>query len=98
VVLPAALPGVVSGCLLAIARAAGETAPILFVVGASNSLNTNIFKGVNTALSAQIFANAQQPFVSAQERAWGAALTLLILAFAITLIARIITARFALKR
>jgi phosphate transport system permease protein len=98
VVLPAALPGVVSGCLLAIARAAGETAPILFVVGATNTVNTNIFSGVNTALSAQIFANAQQPFVGAQERAWGAALTLLTLAFAITLIARLVTARFALKR
>jgi phosphate transport system permease protein len=98
VVLPAALPGVVSGCLLAIARAAGETAPILFVVGASNGLNSNPFEGVNTALSAQIFSNAQQPFIGAQERAWGAALTLLTLAFAITLIARVITARFALKR
>ena len=98
VVLPAALPGVVSGCLLAVARAAGETAPILFVVGATNTVNTSVFKGVNTALSAQIFANAQQPFVGAQQRAWGAALTLLTLAFGITLIARIITARFALKR
>ncbi len=98
VVLPAALPGVVSGCLLAVARAAGETAPILFVVGAANAVNTNAFEGVNTALSAQIFANAQQPFVGAQDRAWGAALTLLTLAFVVTLIARIITARFALKR
>ena len=98
VVLPAALPGVVSGALLAIARAAGETAPILFVVGATNTTNTSLFNGVNTALSAQIFTNAQQPFVGAQARAWGAALTLLTLAFAITLIARIITARFAFKR
>lgn len=98
VVLPAALAGVVSGCLLAIARAAGETAPILFVVGASTTTNRNLFDGVNTALSAQIFANAQQPFAGAQERAWGAALTLLMLAFAVTLAARLITARFALKR
>ena len=98
VVLPAALPGVVSGVLLAVARAAGETAPILFVVGAANATNTSVFNGVNTALSAQIFVNAQQPFVGAQERAWGAALTLLTLAFAVTLMARIITARFALKR
>ncbi len=98
VVLPAALPGVVSGCLLAVARAAGETAPILFVVGATNTVNANMFNGVNTALSAQIFTNAQQPFVGAQQRAWGAALTLLTLAFAITLVARLITARFALKR
>ena len=98
VVLPAALPGVVSGCLLAIARAAGETAPILFVVGAANAVNSNPFKGVNTALSAQIFANAQQPFVGAQQRAWGAALTLLTLAFLATMFARMVTARFALKR
>jgi phosphate transport system permease protein len=98
VVLPAALPGVVSGCLLAVARAAGETAPILFVVGATNTVNTNLFSGVNTALSAQIFTNAQQPFVGAQARAWGAALTLLTLAFTVTLVARLVTARFALKR
>jgi phosphate transport system permease protein len=98
VVLPAALPGVVSGSLLAIARAAGETAPILFVVGITNGLNTDAFHGGNTALSAQIFQNATSPFVGAQERAWGAALTLLTLAFAVTLIARIVTARFALKK
>jgi len=98
VVLPAALPGIVSGCLLAIARAAGETAPILFVVGAANETNWNAFDGENTALSAQIFNNANSPFLSAQDRAWGAALTLLVMAFAITLIARLITARFALKR
>ena len=96
--LPAALPGVVSGCLLAIARAAGETAPILFVVGATNTMNANMFNGVNTALSAQIFTNAQQPFAGAQARAWGAAFTLLSLAFLVTLAARLITARFALKR
>ena len=98
VVLPAALPGLVSGCLLAIARAAGETAPILFVVGFTNETNWSLFKGVNTTLSAQIFSNAQLPFVGAQERAWGAALTLLIVAFTVTLVARIVTARFALKR
>ena len=98
VVLPAALPGVVSGCLLAVARAAGETAPILFVVDITNKLNLNPFRGGNTALSAQIFSNAQSPFVGGQERAWGAALTLLALAFIITLIARLVTARFALKR
>ena len=96
--LPAALPGVVSGCLLAIARAAGETAPILFVVGATNTMNANMFNGVNTALSAQIFTNAQQPFAGAPARAWGAAFTLLSLAFLVTLAARLITARFALKR
>jgi phosphate transport system permease protein len=98
VVLPAALPGVVSGCLLAVARAAGETAPILFVVGAARSTNLNPFNGINTALSVQIFNNATSPYDPAVDRGWGAALTLLVLAFVITLIARVITARFAFKR
>jgi phosphate transport system permease protein len=98
VVLPAALPGVVSGCLLAVARAAGETAPILFVVGAARSTNLDPFNGINTALSVQIFNNATSPYGPAVDRGWGAALTLLVLAFVITLIARVITARFALKR
>jgi phosphate transport system permease protein len=99
IVLPAALPGVVSGCLLAVARAAGETAPILFVVGAASAhTNWSVFHGLNTTLSAQIFNNATSPFAPAQDRAWGAALTLLTLSFLITLIARLVTARFALKR
>ncbi len=98
VVLPAALPGIVSGALLAIARAAGETAPLLFAVGAATSLNVDPLSEANTALSLQIFANATSSFAAAQDRAWGAALTLMIVAFLATLIARAATARFALKR
>jgi phosphate transport system permease protein len=94
VVVPAALPGIVSGVLLAVARAAGETAPLLFTIGVVSSPNTSLF-GTNTALSAQIFKNAQSPFLSAQERAWGAALTLILLVFVLTVAARITTARFA---
>lgn len=98
VVLPAALPGIVSGALLAIARAAGETAPLLFAVGAATAYNPNWIAEANTALSVQIFNNATSSFVAAQDRAWGAALTLMTLAFLVTLIARVFTARFALKR
>ncbi|MGD9792009.1 MAG: phosphate ABC transporter permease PstA [Acidimicrobiia bacterium] len=97
VVMPAALPGVVSGCLLAVARAAGETAPIVVVVGLTRKLNTSLLHGQNTTLSAQIYANAAQPFDGAKERAYGAALTLVLLAFGLTLIARFITARLASK-
>jgi phosphate transport system permease protein len=95
VVLPAALPGIVSGALLAVARAAGETAPLLFAVGAATAYNPNPFVEANTALSVQIFGNATSSFVAAQNRAWGAALTLVLLTFLITLTARIVTARFA---
>lgn len=97
VVLPAALPGIVSGCLLAVARAAGETAPLLFAVGAAKALNLDPFDEANTALSMQIFGNAMD-VPAAQGRAWGAALTLVMLTFLLTLTARAFTARFALKR
>jgi phosphate transport system permease protein len=98
VVIPAALPGITSGCLLAIARAAGETAPLLFTIGTLQlHANWNAFKGSNTTLSFQIFANAQQPFQGAQARAWGAALTLIILVLVLTVAARLIASRFAVK-
>lgn len=98
VVLPAALPGIVSGSLLAVARAAGETAPLLFAVGAATAYNPNLFSEANTALSVQIFGNANSSFVAAQERAWAAALTLVLLTFILTMVARMFTARLALKR
>jgi phosphate transport system permease protein len=98
VVLPAAMPGIVSGCLLAIARAAGETAPLLFTIGAATAYNPSLMSDANTALSVQIFGNATSSFVAAQDRAWGAALTLLILTFLLTLFARLVSARFAAKR
>jgi phosphate transport system permease protein len=98
VVLPAALPGIVSGSLLAIARAAGETAPLLFAVGAASAINPHLFTEANTALSVQIFGNATSSFVAAQDRAWGAALTLMMLAFLVTFVARLVIGRFALKR
>ena len=98
VVLPAAVPGIVSGVLLAIARAAGETAPLLFAVGAATSYNPNLFNGANTALSVQIFGNATSVFVGAQDRAWGAALTLVLLTFLASLAARLFTSRFAITR
>jgi len=97
VVIPAALPGITSGCLLAVARAAGETAPLLFTIGTVRALNPNLFEGTNTALSAQIFVNAQLPFVAAQNRAWGAALTLILLVLLLTIIARVVSARFTVR-
>ena len=97
VVLPAALPGMVSGCLLAVARAAGETAPLLFTILEVHRTNTNLFKGPNTALSTQIFANAQQPYPGAQGRAWGAALTLIALVLVLTIVARFIASRFTTR-
>ena len=94
VVLPAALSGIVSGSLLAVARAAGETAPLLFTIGLVETTNPNLFSGPTTALPSQIFTNALSPYVGAEERAWGAALTLIVIAFILLFVARIVTARF----
>jgi phosphate transport system permease protein len=80
VVLPAAVSGIVSGALLAIARAAGETAPLIFTIGTVESTNANLFSGATTALPSQIFTNALSPYTGAQERAWGCALTLIAIA------------------
>ncbi|HEV2758507.1 MAG TPA: phosphate ABC transporter permease PstA [Acidimicrobiales bacterium] len=97
VVLPAALPGVLSGALLAVARAAGETAPLLFTIGTVTSSNPQLFEGTNTALSAQIFQNARLPFEGAIDRAWGAALTLIVLVFVLTAVARMVARRFTVR-
>ncbi|MEY2432584.1 MAG: phosphate transport system permease protein [Acidimicrobiaceae bacterium] len=101
VVLPAALPGITSGCMLAVARAAGETAPLLFTIGSISR-----FPGAghlvsqlgeqNTALSTQIFSNATQP--GGEALAWGAALTLIVMVLVLTMVARFVTARFASLR
>jgi phosphate transport system permease protein len=97
VVLPAAISGITSGALLAIARAAGETAPLIVTAGVTYTVNWNLFEGENTALPAQIYRNATQPFEAAQNRAWGAALTLVAIVLLFTVIARAISARFAIK-
>jgi phosphate transport system permease protein len=95
VVLPAAIGGIVSGALLAIARAAGETAPLLFTILTVTTANPNVFSGPNTSLPSQIFANATSPYVGAQDRAWGTALTLIVIAFVLMIVARFVTARFS---
>ena len=95
VVLPTALGGIVSGALLAVARAAGETAPLLFTILTVTAVNRNVFSGANTSLPSQIFANASSPYVGAQARGWGAALTLIAIAFILMVVARLVTARFA---
>ena len=94
VVLPAALSGIVSGALLAVARAAGETAPLIFTVLTVEQTNPNLFSGPDTSLPLQIFSNAQSAYTGANARAWGAALTLVAITFILMIVARIVTALF----
>jgi phosphate transport system permease protein len=96
VVLPAAAGGIVSGALLAVARAAGETAPLLFtILGGLSTANANVLSGANTALPLLIFTNASSPYPGAQARGWGSALTLIAIAFILMIAARFVTARYA---
>jgi phosphate transport system permease protein len=97
VVLPAAIGGIVSGSLLAVARAAGETAPLLFTIlaPAPFAAHPNVFSGANTSLPSLIFTNASSPYPGAQARGWGAALTLIVIAFILMATARFVTARFS---
>ena len=83
---PDAAPGIVSGALLAVARAAGETAPLLFTIGiVDRDQHGACSTAPNTALSVQIFRNASSPFPRPQDRAWGAALTLIVIVFIFTI-------------
>jgi phosphate transport system permease protein len=92
VVLPAALPGIVTGVLLAVARAAGETAPLLFTAGAT--LRTDLGPGeFMNSLPTQIYYDILSPTASVYERAWGAALTLVAMVLVLNLVARLISRR-----
>lgn len=94
VVLPAALPGITSGAMLAVARAAGETAPVLFTIGITFSLNASP-TGANTTLAQQIFEGAKSGDPLANQLAWSAALALVGMVFLLTLLARLVTSRFS---
>jgi phosphate transport system permease protein len=92
VVLPTALPGLITGALLAIARAAGETAPLLFTAFAINATNFDLGKPMNS-LPLQIWNDVRQAQDRLVERAWGSALALIVLIFLLTLTARIFSRR-----
>jgi phosphate transport system permease protein len=92
VVLPTALPGLVTGALLAVARAAGETAPLLFTVAFVKGLSLDPSAGMNS-LPLQIFNDVGQAQDRLVQRAWGAALTLVVLILVLTLLARFIQRR-----
>jgi phosphate transport system permease protein len=98
IVLPTALPGIVTGVMLAIARAAGETAPVLLVAGGSNSINFNPFGGNQSSLSLFVFQQAGDASKYAPARAWTAALTLVALVLALTIAAKLLARRNRLTR
>jgi phosphate transport system permease protein len=87
IVVPIAMPGIVSGVLLAIARVMGETAPVLVLVGYSRSINFNLFEGNMASLPLLIYTELDNPEHAGFLRVWGAALTLIIVVAVVYLIA-----------
>ncbi len=92
IVLPTALPGMVTGVLLAVARAAGETAPLLFTAAYTHETTTNLGSFMNS-LPVQIYTDVTSPTARVVERAWGAALTLVLMILLLNLIARLVSRR-----
>jgi len=100
VVLPTAMSGIVTGVMLAVARVAGETAPLLIIAGSTDSLNLNLFDERMMTLPVFIYYSYMQPGVPpefGQERAWGAALVLIVIVMLLNLLARAIGRIFAPK-
>jgi phosphate transport system permease protein len=93
VVLPTAATGITTGVMLAVARVIGETAPVLLVVGNNNFFNNNAFKGAQASLPVYIFQNAQSAQSFDVQRAWAAALTLILIVVVLYVAARLLTRR-----
>ncbi|HEX6500369.1 MAG TPA: phosphate ABC transporter permease PstA [Micromonosporaceae bacterium] len=98
VVLPAARGGIVTGVMLAIARAAGETAPVLLVAGGNPAINFNPFRDSQASLSLFIYDQAGLASKYGPPRAWTAALTLVALVLALTVAAKLLSRRTRLPR
>ncbi|MGB3682986.1 MAG: phosphate ABC transporter permease PstA [Rubrobacteraceae bacterium] len=89
VVVPTALSGIVTGIILAMARASGETAPLLFAIGTSNFMNLNPLEGPMAALPVIVY---QQSAYGGEvlQNAWGGALLLFVIIVALNLTARLV--------
>jgi len=92
VVLPTALPGLVTGSLLAVARGLGETAPLLFTAGATFVTTANLNQQMNS-LPLQIYTDITNPRQAVIDRAWGAALALVAIILILNLVARTVSRR-----
>jgi phosphate transport system permease protein len=88
VVLRTGLAGILTGVMLAVARAAGETAPLLFTALGSRLINVGDFSKPMDALPIFIYTNARQPYDALNSQAWGAALLLLLFVLSVNILVR----------
>jgi len=89
IVVRTALPGILTGIMLAVARAAGETAPLLFTALGSRLVNVGDLTKPMDALPLFIYVNARQPFELQNEQAWGAAFLLLVFVLTVNVLVRL---------
>ena len=96
VVIRSALPGIVTGNLLAMARAIGETAPLIFTIFGSQFF---VFRPTSpmSAMPLTIYSNATQAYPDAQQTAWGTALVLMVLVVILSIAARMVAAHLNRK-
>jgi len=97
VVVPTALPGVITGVLLAVARGLGETAPLLLTIGGNQYLQWNPTKQME-ALPTTIYNSSSQPYADQVQLAWGAALLLVVVVLVLSIGSRLLAARLRKER
>ncbi len=100
VVIPTSIAGIVTGVTIGVSRVIGETAPLLVIVGLSDSVNLNPFDGRMATLPVFAYFSYKQPGVPpefGQERAWGAALVLIVIVLLLNLVARLVSYFFSPK-
>jgi phosphate transport system permease protein len=92
VILPAALPGIITGIVLALARIAGETAPLLFTAANNRFWSTNLTQPI-ASLTVQVYTYAISPYEDWHRQAWAGALVLVAIVLICSVIARLATRR-----
>jgi phosphate transport system permease protein len=96
VLLPAGMSGIITGVLLAVARGAGETAPLLFTAFGSPYMVWSIFKPMDS-LPHIIFYYATSPYPEWQSLAWGASFVLLVIVLGLNIVTKVVTSRWKIQ-
>jgi phosphate transport system permease protein len=92
IMLPAALPGIMTGILVALARIAGETAPLLFTAFNNRFFSTALNQPISS-LTVQVYTYAISPYEDWHRQAWAGALVLVSVVFLFSVLARVVTRR-----
>jgi phosphate transport system permease protein len=95
VILPAALPGILTGVLVALARIAGETAPLLFTSFNNRFWSTDLRQPIGS-LTVQVFTYAISPYEDWHRQAWAGAFVLVMMILILSIVARLVTRRLEL--